>query len=402
MNVPEVEFREESMQHEQAKHRGSTRKEQERIVLIPPILGMGYWHKRDNKATSDKMNSKGLTNPPEFIDLNRSMAHFPLARDSRKRAVWEKNGDSYQTILPSERTIQLSVLDRNPRILTAFDTNLLCYLIASAKMYRGLNLSFRSYKHILGYIGYDYNQRTITEVKDSIDLLSRIRITYKIGSPGQFTLSPPVVKYLLPTTKAKDDILVIQMDEEFYKYATKKPFARIPLPLPKTFAAQNLLFLMCASTFYDAYDKESEFEYKRRPPVPINIVTRKVGLENKRKVSELFQASIRVGDLYKLKGGYIVIAIGNGLVCVDIYKNIEYKKPKEDEKEVPMETVTVRREPIKRVRLYDSENPKPMDKPKGYWKEEKYIDSNGRQGRFWIHTETGEESDSCPYTKRNE
>jgi hypothetical protein len=70
----------------------SRRKLQDRVARIENPLS-GYSYRQNKTQLARKMNSRGLTRPPEFADINRSICHFPLSRDSRKKADWEPDGD---------------------------------------------------------------------------------------------------------------------------------------------------------------------------------------------------------------------------------------------------------------------------------------------------------------------
>jgi hypothetical protein len=294
-----------------------------------------------------------------------------------------------------------------------------------------MKLSFESYRKFLTYIGYGYNTTNLKTLKNSLEYLNNLRITYKADSPGEHALPPPIKQLKLPATRSSDDLIVIELNEEFYNYATKTPTCRAPLPLLKDAAAQNLSMLMFASYWFDGEMEEGENFKKRQRPIPLNVIRRKVGLTTLRCSKQLQAAAFKVEDLYEAHGGKIFCVLIDGMFDPALWKGMQFGKPEKATKPAEPKKVSAPHVPEKKTYLdvpyadiakakargaywditqkkwYVPEGKsilkftrwieKPAKKKTSLWKKEFAATDDGR-AEIWVNKETGETRNADPRT----
>ena len=240
---------------------------------------------------------------PTFIRYSKVLANRPLARGERCEANWHVGRDGRATaLLPGENKVRLRLAPGRQRCPTAFDENLKVVLLALCRMCNSPQQDFASYRSLLSVLGYSATQdRNVAKLKDSLDYLSRLSLEITYGEDTHRL--PPVIE----SYERQDDALRIRVSEGFYELSlgSGKPVAELPLALPTSFVAQNLLMLMAASRWNVEFDEETgeEEPWKSRPLMFLAVLARKVGLNHNLRNRDLRRAMEQVSAAYEAHGG---------------------------------------------------------------------------------------------------
>ena len=188
---------------------------------------------------------------------------------------------------------------------------------------KGMSAALGSYKDALSIVGYSNDSDNVAALKNSLRYLQRLQLATKHGRDKR-RLRPPfeLVSY-------EGGVLTVTMDKGFYQFVTgflsRKPRARVPLPLPKDPATQNLLFLVAATRWKpvlvpDDDDENGEVLEKvadDRVTVAMDVIAKKVGLDHSMKYRDLRRAMDAVVGIYAgLRGAVIFQEVSGAQLAV--------------------------------------------------------------------------------------
>lgn len=288
-----------------------------------------------------------------FAAINRNLCNYPLARDARLKLHWRRSKRTGRWLcdLSDGERLQLRLPEATPNQLlrwpTAFDVNVLFLLLNEAKK-QGINeIEFSSYSSILNELDYSVEARNRRKLKDALALWSALMIWFerwrvprqyryidsKTGRPfdewRKGTRKVPtndgmggeVVRRQLPppiqSVNADSGRICITVADEWCALG-ERYFARVPLPLPRDAAAQNLL--LCVMT---SYFQHGEFGAKQSGVRRVRELCRAIGLDHRSRASKLRNALGNIMDWFKQHGGKLDwIWAGNKIRFV-IVKDVE-------------------------------------------------------------------------------
>lgn len=213
-----------------------------------------------------------------FVQLNSNLGNYPLARDPNTHHRWwySEKLKVWVCDLPGEPLVQYRMprhARRSERRLpTAFDMNVLFYLLAVAYLKGSSTITFSTQAEVLRDLKVESRTSNRDKLLASLELWSTIVTRHKewwLAKQGSNSrkLRPPIVAYSF------EDELSVTLDMDWLEL-DKGYLTKVTLPLPMKAAEQNLVLML--------------FARKRRPrPVRTTIVCRKIGMTHRWATKEL-------------------------------------------------------------------------------------------------------------------
>jgi hypothetical protein len=272
-----------------------------------------------------------------FAAVSRNICNRPFARDARLKAPWRQSAKTGRWLcdLPGDDTVQLRLPSDTPskarRLATAFDVNVLFFLLSEAKRRDTSKLDLPSYATALKALDYTADPKNRKKLRDALILWSNLAIRfqqwriprrysyvdkegvrfseYRKGTRKRDAGEPKYVSLELPPPVAHLTLhkvgFAISIAREWREQA-ERYFAMLPLPLPRDAAAQNLVVALRTSQFetqrYDV-DGEEPFIAKASPPRRIRKLCRKLGLDHRNRSARLERAITGAENWFSDHGG---------------------------------------------------------------------------------------------------
>lgn len=268
---------------------------------------------------------KRASDAPTYVSINRNFLNYPIARDSRCKTGWKRLrrgcwlcrlGDRVRVYLPGD------VDDDLKRVPTGFEMSVLWLLIAVAQMTNQPVVTVRSLKQMLKALGAAVNTTNRRKVGDALDLLSLVSIRFskwyspKADKSGSHhtghKLLPPIE--LIEETSSKE--LRITMRKEWV-WPDIGYYKRIPLPLPSSASAQNLI-----AWLHTAIASKVDDDSRSTQPLRRRSLCRKLGVNHTTRNDVLENAIAAAANWFEARGG----GLDHELDGEDI--TFEIKKPK--------------------------------------------------------------------------
>jgi hypothetical protein len=258
------------------------------------------------------------------VKLNRNFLNFPLARDTRAKAEWfqgSKTGcwmadlpgegrDSHRIrlILPAKASEDMR------RCPSALDMNTLFQLLAEAQRKDATRIiEFASLSALLRRLGLEERDRERRRVVESIVQWCFLSIQwerwYEHHGHMRRTLPPPI-EY----ADRKGNRLIITLHPDWYRLARAEGYyLRLPLPLPRQAAAQNLALLILTqqleggSLSFDLNQPHADYYFDDLAPLTKEMdrwwIARKLGMLHKQRNRVLDRAIDRAAEWSSVHGG---------------------------------------------------------------------------------------------------
>ena len=342
-----------------------------------------------------KSLAKKYTIIPVFCDVNKKIADFPLARDSRRASDWKRKPDgSWTSLLPGENSIRLTTKLTSPRYPNTVDVNILFYVMTLSKLYDSNTINIKRFKQVLKFLGYSDQTYNITRIKDALEYWRLTRITYDAGYPEQRRLPVAIDSVMYPKGHRPNSVVMIEVNQKFRKFFEKRRTVRIPMPLPKGTLSQNMILLLASSYWHD-YTTDDGDKIRKRPAVPMYRIARKLGITHSDRNKAITKACVEVEEFYReYKGMIYLIPVKedgvhkiNYLLWKDMDFSKEVDKPDEPVIEQPKIKKKKRKKPPQKIAakkqtkaVVDMEN----------WKLCRASDDIGNSCYIWINSITGE------------
>ena len=350
---------------------------------------------------------------PVRISLNfYNLAHYPIPRDIRRGVQW----DGATCKLPGEDRIELETPQQ--RLLSPFDFNLMCLLIACARTWGTRHINLKSAKHVLKALGYSYCSKNVKLLNDSLKYLSTVTITHKHWYIGKNKHEEKRLRVIW-----KRDGFRVTLSKKFLNTLAPKYTVRVPLPLPQNATVLNLFLQLCATI-----TSKDEDGARYRKPIAAHVLCRKVGLKHSRRNATLKRAIEECRKFYQQHNGD-VLCIWNeddDRVGLSIIKDMKFKRYRvRSDPEVARHhksSVTTFEKPAEPEHLRDGRLAREHNERKGSgsakglkawraskrkrereweareassdWKQEEGWDEEGNKTTYYVNTRTGEMQDS--------
>ena len=195
--------------------------------------------------------------PKSFAKLNRNFCNFPIARDRRNHTWRYRKGKKTGQWFGGDDRIRFSLppnVDPEQRQFpTAFDVNVMLAILDEVERRDSCEIEFKSYSALLKATGYTTEERNRTKVKGSLTFWKLLTIRFgqwyfhkstKDGSErkrGKKQLPPLIAAVKLVSRRVR-----IRIAPEWREIA-KGYYERVPYPLPREAAAQNLVLVLLTS-----------------------------------------------------------------------------------------------------------------------------------------------------------
>jgi hypothetical protein len=197
------------------------------------------------------------------------------------------------------------------RLPTALDVAVLLQILAELQRRAGNRIvhrivervEFASLSAIIRRLGLESRNRERRRVRDSINYLQAVSIRfatwYEGGRRTERRLRPPITGMRL-----RGQRVVIQLDHDWVRLARARAYyVNVPLPLPRTAAAQNLVVHLTA---WAQEDQDSHGE-----GIPLERdrawLTRKLGLDHSRRNAVLESALAAAQEWFERTGGELCV-----------------------------------------------------------------------------------------------
>jgi hypothetical protein len=282
-----------------------------------------------------------------FAPLTRNICNYPIARDARLKLQWRQSEKTGRWLchLPEDDAIQFKLPPDTPkrqrRWPTAFDVNLLLLLLCEAKRQSTAYLEFRSYSALLKALGYSCEPRNRDKVKAALSLWSALSIRfakwrvppeyvfvrgnrefseYQSGTSKKLKHQARYETRVLPPPIAEKSeqrgSIQITISKEWRGLA-KRYYQRVPLPLPREAAAQNLALAVLTSL-------RDDMPYGHGDRSVRNLC-RKIGLSAHNSAHKLRKAIEAVKDWFAEHGGVLVVdwPRGGSTVMLNLHRQID-------------------------------------------------------------------------------
>lgn len=289
---------------------------------------------------------------PKFALLDKNLCNFPLARDARvnRNVRWfrgKRTGD-WRAELPGEPNIELRFRSEVRRSLrrcpTALDINVLLTAIAAATRDNGNEVRFESCSEIVRAVGLSVDKDSLRRVREALGYWSVARIcfdnwyspncfTYLDAEGRSFSKSakglqqkrtkrsargprklPPPVEWLEWQSRG----VRVRINREWCEMQ-QRYFEKIPLPLPRNAAAQNLILCLLVSMLrYDSRENRTDphFTYPRK----VRRLCRKIGLNHSTRNRVLRHVIDDAAAWFRQNGGALTAYIKDGSVTFAMKK----------------------------------------------------------------------------------
>lgn len=321
------------------------------------------------------MRDRSKARPP-FAPVNRNFCNYPLARDrhiltrwrqSRKTGRWLcdlKGDEQIQLRLPAETT------RHHRRCPTAFDLNILFALLATARFQKTNAISFVSFSALLDLVGYKPEARNRSKCKDSLLLWSTLSIRfmewyapnqaeyidqdgnvharYMRGTRKRYkadNLARRELRQLPPPitiNSARNRPLRISINREWIELS-QSYFAKIPIPLPRDAAAQNLVVVILTSRQW-----RGDYGELQTHPRKVRPLCRKIGLEHNNRASKLRRTIASAQQWFKMHAGELTCVWPEGS---NELRFIIFKEPLTKRKNAPVRHIEVNEDTERREEI---------------------------------------------------
>jgi hypothetical protein len=238
--------------------------------------------------------------------LNKNFLNFPLARDPRTETNFRRDPDTelMWINLPGERNIGIAIpIGQSPefyRAPNALDINVLAQIMSEAQNVKGRGplvrwIEFASKRELVRRLGLTVQHNNWMRVEESLGYLLMVRIEFdrwyqhrrprKPAHRVKLTLPPPITNFRWDGNRMGFDL-----NPEWAEMARAGYYAAMPLPLPSNAAAQNLVLLVMTSRTASSWPSPSGKDTNAGYPRDLRKVTRRIGLNHRRR-NEVFKAA---------------------------------------------------------------------------------------------------------------
>src|ERR1700722_9533074 len=220
--------------------------------------------------------------------INKQLMNYPLARDPRTHQHWrrsEPTGKWWRCELPGDERIEFQlrgdIKDRLRRCPTPLDVNVLLLVLARAEQMERRQINFSSHSAMLRALKVGIDGNTRRHLHDALRYWQELTIRYEgcwydVGTGERITrqLPPP-----LQSVSKQGHRVDIVLDAEWFALR-RRYWKEVPLPLPSSAAAQNLVLLLACwrEPFATAGDGEEPLRGYRTEARTVETDCRKIGL----------------------------------------------------------------------------------------------------------------------------
>ena len=332
--------------------------------------------------------SKRASDAPTYVGINRNFLNYPLARDIRCETDWKwlKGRECWLCRYADDRLrvyLPGDVDDDLRRCPTPFDLSVLWLLIATAQMQDRRVISFPSLSAIVRLLGASVETRNRRKVDDALDLWSIISVrferwyaqTHEECEPKykRRTFAPPIRSI----EETRSGGLQIKMRDAWIT-PDRGFYAKIPLPLPRSAAAQNLVLYLMTARRIEVDDGK---EVTR--PMWRSTICRIIGVTHKTGYQVLAGAIKNAQKWFERHGGNLDQFPFDGKLAFEI-KPPKVRKPRQ-----PRSKPIKRIKPTRRLKLAKPTTPIRAARKGREVYAEQGRDLNDRAVKIWLYSDTG-------------
>ena len=263
-----------------------------------------------NKTQNEAVESSEDLAQPNYWLMNKNLGNFPLARDPRAKVNWRRSKTGcWRAQLPGEPRISLRLPPDAPeevrRAPRAFDIKVLAALLTLARTQDAAVVSIRSQSWLLDWMGMARDSRSLRKLHESLEFWCWLRIVHQrwyLPNDGhdQVRLPPPLKRHSNLSKKIRVSKKWREMGEAFV--------APIPLPLPDSAGAQNLVLWLMTG-------KRRHFEtIEGTVWVGIRTLANKIGMSQVNPWSAMIGVCEQAAQWFRDHGGSLEPMIGRGKV----------------------------------------------------------------------------------------